>query len=84
MEKDLTRIEKTIKNKDSYFYKIYNKKLANEIISLNKWMYFTEKEVDRNGKSYTVWYFEATFDRNFSETVKELKEKLDKKKVEKR
>ena len=84
MEKDLTRIEKTIKNKDSYFYKIYNKKLANEIISLNKWMYFTEKEVDRNGKEVTVWFFEATFDRSFSETVKELKEKLDKKKVEKR
>ena len=81
MEKDLTRIEKTIKNKDSYFYKIYNRELANEIIKLNKWMYFTIKEAGRNGKSYTVWYFEATFDRSFSETVKELKEKLDKKKV---
>lgn len=73
----LTEKERVSKNSKSFFYKVYNRRIASEIIRRKKHMFFTEKEMNkRNGKEQTVWYFDTTFDFEFPKIVKEVKRKL--------
>ena len=73
----LTEKERVSKNSKSFFYKVYDRRIASEIIRRKKYMFFTEKEMNkRNGKEQTVWYFDTTFDFEFPKIVKEVKRKL--------
>ena len=64
---------------EARFYKTTNKELANELIKLKKYQYFTNKEPhfkDAN-KMVTVFYFEMI--REIHDDVKRIKAKLDEK-----
>ena len=71
---------KTVLDKfDAKFYKTTSKELANELIKLKKYQYFTEKEPhfkDKN-KMVTVFYFEMV--KEIHDDIKKIKAKLDEK-----
>ena len=70
---------KTVLDKfDAKFYKTTNKALANELIKMGKYLYFTEKEPHfKTGEMVTVFYFEMI--REIHDDVKRIKAKLDEK-----
>ena len=70
---------KTVLDKfDAKFYKTTNKALANELIKLKKYLYFTDKEPHfKTGEMVTVFYFEMI--REIHDDVKRIKAKLDEK-----
>lgn len=71
--------QKTVLDKfDAKFYKTTNKALANELIKMGKYLYFTEKEPHfKTGEMVTVFYFEMI--REIHDDVKRIKAKLDEK-----
>ena len=70
---------KTVLDKfDARFYCTSNKEIANELIKLNKYLYYTEREPHfKTGKIVTVFYFEMV--REIHEDIKLIKKKLDEK-----
>ena len=70
---------KTVLDKfEAKFYKTTNKELANELIKMGKYLYFTDKEPHfKTGEIVTVFYFEMI--REIHEDVKRIKAKLDEK-----
>lgn len=73
----LSRREYKAKNQPSdKFYKVSNKAVAEELIELNKYLYFTTEEPHwkYKNKIVTVWNFE--FSKDIFEDVKKIKDKL--------
>ena len=70
---------KTVLDKfDAKFYCTTNKALANELIKLKKYQYFTEKEPHfKTGKIVTVFYFEMV--REIHDDIAKIKAKLNEK-----
>ena len=70
---------KTVLDKfDARFYCTSNKEIASELIKLNKYLYYTEREPHfKTGKIVTVFYFEMV--REIHEDIKLIKKKLDEK-----
>ena len=71
--------QKTVLDKfDARFYCTSNKEIANELIKLGKYLYFTEREPHfKTGKVVTVFYFEMV--REIHDDIKLIKKKLDEK-----
>lgn len=72
--------QKTVLDKfDARFYCTANKELANELIKLKKYLYFTEKEphFKNKDKIVTVFYFEMIKEIHYD--VAKIKAKLDEK-----
>lgn len=70
---------KTVLDKfEARFYCTSNKEIANELIKLNKYLYYTKREPHhRTGKIVTVFYFEMI--REIHEDIKKIKAKLNEK-----
>ena len=70
---------KTVLDKfDARFYCTTNKEIASELIKLNKYLYYTEREPHfKTGKIVTVFYFEMV--REIHDDIKKIKQKLDEK-----
>ena len=70
---------KTVLDKfDARFYCTTNKEIASELIRLNKYLYYTEREPHfKTGKIVTVFYFEMI--REIHDDIKKIKKKLDEK-----
>lgn len=71
--------QKTVLDKfTAKFFCTSNKELARELISLGKYLYFTEREPHfKTGKIVTVFYFEMV--REIHDDIKRIKAKLDEK-----
>lgn len=75
--KELSNSEYMAKNKKSdRFYNVSNKAVAEQLIKLNKYLYFTTEEPHwrYKDKIVTVWNFE--FSKEIFEDVKKIKDKL--------
>ena len=70
---------KTVLDKfDARFYCTSNKEIANELIKLKKYQYFTQREPHfKTGKIVTVFYFEMV--REIHDDIKKIKAELDEK-----
>ena len=70
---------KTVLDKfNARFYCTSNKEIANELIKLNKYLYYTEREPHfKTKKIVTVFYFEMV--REIHDDIKKIKQKLDEK-----
>ena len=71
---------KTVLDKfDAKFYKTTNKALANELIKMGKYLYFTEKEPHFKDKDKIVTVFCFEMAKEIHDDVKRIKAKLDEK-----
>lgn len=67
-------------NVEAKWYQVFDKKIAEELIKLHKYMYFIEKvQHYKTKKLVKCWCFE--FDKNILTDVKVIKNKLYKKRV---
>lgn len=83
LSKEELRAKTILDNVEAKWYQVFDKKIANELIKLHKYMYFIEEvEHYRTKKLVRCWHFE--FDKNIFDDVKVIKNKLYKKEVGKR
>lgn len=82
LSKEELRAKTIFDNVEARWYQIFDKKIAEELIKLHKYMYFIEKVEHYKTKKLTkCWCFE--FDKNIFNDVKLIKNKLYKKEVDK-
>ena len=75
------RAKTILDNVDAKWYQVFDKKVAEELIKLNKYMYFIEEVQHYKTKKLSkCWHFE--FDKNIFDDVKVIKNKLYKKRVD--
>ena len=75
------RAKTILDNVDVKWYQVFDKRIAEELIKLNKYMYFVEEVPHYKTKKLSkCWCFE--FDKNIFDDVKVIKNKLYKKRVD--
>lgn len=78
MNEKLSRTERYLKNTEVRFYEVTDRKVAEKLIELNKYMYFMDEIPHwKTGKIVKAWYFEYL--PEIKEDAKKIKAKLYKK-----